>query len=309
MGSPAFALPSLEALVAAGHRVSLAVTQPARPAGRGQREVQPPVAQLAAGLGIDLFQPDRLRSTPALERIREQAPDAIVVAAYGRILPKTILDLPPLGCLNVHPSLLPRHRGASPISGAILAGDTETGVSIMLIDEGMDTGPVLVQRTTIIEVSDDQVSLTDRLAKLSAALLLEALDGRASQSIAPEPQNADLATYTRPASAGDGLLDWNESAAALWRRVRAYAEWPQAHTQWNGRQLRILRASYDESIELEPGRVAEFGPPRRAPLAAAIGTARGALLPEILGLEGRRPLAIAEFLRGAQTLIGAQLGT
>jgi methionyl-tRNA formyltransferase len=271
--------------------------------------VQPPVAERATELGIPTFQPPRLRAHEAVERVAAEHPEAIVVAAYGQILARSVLELPPFGCLNLHPSLLPRHRGAAPISGAILAGDPVTGATIMLMDEGMDTGPILAQRETPIADDDDQLSLTERLARLGAELMVDTLARHAAGTITPQPQEAALATVTRRVMVADGALDWTEPADTLWRRIRAYAEWPQGQTSWNGRQLRILRAAHDSALDLEPGLVAAYGPPRRSPQAVAIGTGRGVLLPEVIGVEGRRPMPIADFLRGAPSLIGSTLAT
>jgi methionyl-tRNA formyltransferase len=309
MGSPLLAVPSLRALVEAGHEVRLVVTQVARPAGRGRRELQPPVAMAAAELGIAITQPERVRAPESLERIGREAPDAIVVAAYGQILPPALLAIPRLGCINVHPSLLPRHRGTSPISAAILAGDPVTGVSIMLMEAGMDTGPVLSQTTTAIADTDDQVTLTARLAELGAGLLVETLARWAIGDVKPQPQDAAVATVTRRTTPADGLLNWNEPAIALWRRVRAYAEWPQAFTAWEGKRLRILAADHDSALSAEPGRVLAVGARVRSPAAAAIGTREGVLLPRIVGLEGRKALSVDTFLRGYPRLIGARLGS
>jgi len=307
MGSPALAVPSLDALIQAGHDVSLAVTQPPRPGGRGRHEIQPPIAVRAAELGIPIFQPERLRAPSAVARVAAEQPLFIVVAAYGQIVPSSVLALPQLGSLNVHPSFLPRHRGAAPISGAILAGDPTTGVTIMLMDEGLDTGPILAQAPTPIADDDDQISLSKRLANMAASLLIVTMAGFAAGSLAPQPQNEQEATLTRRATVADGDLDWTLPAVSLWRRVRAFAEWPQARAWWKGRLIHILRASYDPSLTIEPGLVVAHGPPRRAPIAIAIGTGRGALLPEVVELGGRRPMPIADFLRGARQLIGARL--
>ena len=307
MGTPAFAAPSLRALVGAGHQVTLAVTPVARPAGRGRRPTQPPVAIAAAELGIPTYQPDRIRDREPLARIAQEAPEAIVVAAYGQILPSALLGLPRYGCLNVHASLLPRHRGASPISAAILAGDEITGVSIMLMEEELDTGPVLSQAPTPLQASDDQVSLTERLADMGAQLLVEALGRWARGEIQPQAQDESQATLTRRVTRADGVLDWKEPAESLWRRVRAYAEWPQGLATWEGKLLRILRAGYDEGAIADPGVVLAWGPKRHRPVAAAVGTGKGVLLPEVLLLEGRRHMEIDAFLRGYPSFIGSRL--
>lgn len=299
----------MNALLSAGHTVALAVTRPPRPAGRGRQQTQPPVARRALEAGLQLYQPERIRATDALERIARVQPDVLVVVAYGLILPPSVLAIPRLGCLNVHASLLPRHRGAAPISAALLDGDPETGVSMMLMDEGMDTGPVVARRSTPIASADDEITLSDRLAGLGADLLSETLPAWAAGSIHPEPQDEARATLTRPTTRADGILDWTRPAVELWRRVRAYAGWPQGLTWWAGQLLHICSAGYDEAAHGAPGVVQPWGPRQRAPTAAAIGTGAGVLLPVVVSLAGRRPMPIDAFLRGHPAFIGSVLET
>ncbi|MPZ13467.1 MAG: methionyl-tRNA formyltransferase [Chloroflexi bacterium] len=307
MGTPSLAVVSLRALAAAGTSVSLAVTQVARPAGRGRRETAPPVARAAAELGILHFQPDRIRDPDAVERLASEAPDVIVVVAYGQILPPAVLTIPRLGCINVHLSLLPRHRGASPVSGAILAGDEVTGVTIMLMDEGMDTGPIVAQRETPIAPEDDEATLRERLAALGADLLVETLPNWGDGRITSRPQDHARATVTRKVKREDALLNWGHPAIHLWQRIRAYAEWPQGHTFWEGKRLRIRTAAVDDSASAEPGLVIPWGPRTRSPSAVAIGTGQGVLVPKTLGLEGRQVVPIGAFLAGHPTFIGSHL--
>lgn len=309
MGSPEFAVPSLRAVVEAGHDVSLAVTQPPHPAGRGRRMTEPATAIAARDLGLPVYQPERVRRPEAIERIRQQEPEAIVIAAYGQILPRAVLDIPRLGCINVHPSLLPRHRGPSPIPAAILAGDRVTGVSIMLLDEGMDTGPVLARTEVPIADEDDATTLGPRLAAIGARLLVNTLPRWASADIQAEPQVDAEATYSRLLTRTDGALDWRQPAESLWLRVRAVAEWPQAFTTWDGKLVRILSAGVDPSSSAEPGLVVAVGARTRVPTAAAIGTGAGLLLPWVVGIEGRKPVAIDAFLRGYPAFVGARLTT
>lgn len=308
MGSPALAVAVLERMVAAGHQVPLVVTQVASRAGRGLHESQPAVALAARSMGLPVFQPKAIRSQRTRERIREAQPDIIVVAAYGRILPREILEIPPLACLNVHLSLLPRHRGAAPVSGAILAGDRVTGVSIMAMEEGLDTGPVLAQAPRPIIGDDDQLSLTERLGRLGADLLVDLLPRWAAGAVTPQPQDESKATWTHPTQRSDAGLDWNQPAVQLWRKVRAYAEWPIAFTTWNGKLLRILKADYQPAGEVARGTVAALGQDRRA-RSAAIGTARGSLIPRLLGIEGKKAAPIDVFLQGYPGFIGATLGS
>jgi methionyl-tRNA formyltransferase len=264
------------------------------------------VAQSAQALGLEIFQPKAVRTEATRERIRAALPDVIVVVAYGRILPREILDVPPLGCLNVHLSLLPRHRGAAPISGAILAGDPITGVSIMIMEEGLDTGPVLAQAMTPITREDDQVTLTGKLGQLGADLLVDLLPRWQAGEVEPRPQDESQATWTYPTQRTDALLDWSQPAIQLWRKVRAYAEWPIAYSTWNGKLLRILKAEYNSGVELPLGAVAPFGEDRR-PRAVCIGTAEGVLLPQVLGLEGKRAMPVSAFLQGYPGLVGSTL--
>jgi methionyl-tRNA formyltransferase len=311
MGSPRFAVPSLHALVRRGHEIALVVTQPTRPAGRGKQLHQPPVAALAEHLGLPLFQPERIRPPAVVARLQQVQPEAIVVAAYGQILPPSVLSIPPLGCINVHPSLLPRHRGAAPIAASILAGDSETGVTIMLMDEGMDTGPLLSAHHVPLGDDDDQVTLTSRLALLGGDLLVETLADLEASRISPQAQNNEQATTSRPVNRNDAVLDWSRPAVDLWRQVRAFAEWPQATTWWGRRALRILAARYDDTSSgaLNAGQVAPWGLRSRTPQAIAIGTGRGFLLPHVVGIEGKRVMPIEVFLRGQASIVGAQLGS
>src|SRR5436190_7766161 len=217
MGSPGFAVPSLEGLFDAGHEVALVLAQPDRPAGRGRQPTSPPVAAFARERGLPLFQPPSLKPPEAFARVRETAPDIVVVAAYGLILRREVLELPRLGCLNVHASLLPRHRGAAPVSAAILAGDAETGVCLMRMEVGLDTGPVLARLSTPIGPTDTTPTLTDRLAQLGRKVLDDTLPRWAAGEIVPEPQDDTLATYAPKITREDARLDWSLSAEELWR--------------------------------------------------------------------------------------------
>lgn len=307
MGSPSFAAPSLTALHEAGHDLCLVVTQQSRPAGRGRREREPGMALLARSLGLAVFQPERVRHPGAVARIAEMRPDAIVVVAYGQILPRSILAIPPLGCVNVHPSLLPRHRGATPIAGALLAGDVDTGVSIMLMDHGMDTGPVLSQHVVRISDADDVVTLGHSLATLGAELLAVTLPQLSTGTLTPQPQDERYATLTRPSVRADGLLDWAEPAQRLWRRVRAYADWPLGHTWWDGKLVRIRAARWELGQAEAPGRVVGRRFRGGAASEAAIGTGDGYLLPTQLGIEGGKLMAADAFLRGHPSFAGSDL--
>jgi methionyl-tRNA formyltransferase len=313
MGSPAFAVPSLEGLLHAGYDVALVMAQPDRPAGRGRQPTPPPVATFARERGLPLFQPPTLKPREAFARVREAAPDVIVVAAYGLILRREVIDLPPLGCLNVHASLLPRHRGAAPISAAILAGDAETGVCLMRMEVGLDTGPVLACRSTPISQTDETPGLTERLALLGRDILVEELPRWAAGEIVPQPQDDTLATYAPKIVREDARLDWSRPAIELARQVRAYRGWPDAFTTWQGKQVKVLAArmaAYPGARTGEgehvPGRVVLV--PDGAAQRPAVVTGDGLLLLDAVALEGKRPADSLDFVRGYRAFVGADLG-
>jgi methionyl-tRNA formyltransferase len=300
MGTPDFAVPVLEALLD-GCPVAGVVSQPDRPAGRGRRPQPSPVARLARERGLALIQPASLRKEPAaVEQLRAWKPDVIVVAAFGQILRPEVLAIPPRGCLNVHASLLPRWRGAAPIAHAILAGDEVTGVSIMQIEPGLDTGPVLLARELPIAPDDTAGTLSVRLARLGAELLREALPAWLAGTLAPAPQDDNLATLAPALRKEQGELDWLRPAESLARQVRAFDPWPGAFTTWEDRTLKILRAAA-VSGQAEPGLVV----PCDGGLAA--GTAAGLLHLLELQLAGRRPAGGSEFRRGHARIVGDRL--
>lgn len=311
MGTPEFAVPSLDALVGAGHRVVAVYTRQDKPAGRGREPTQSPVKRYAVAAGIPVEQPGSLRTPKAPEQLASYAPDLLVVAAYGLILPKSILDAPRLGPVNVHPSLLPRHRGPAPIAGAILAGDAETGVSIMLMDEGVDTGPILSQSVVPLDGAETTGSLTDRLAAVGAELLAATVSRWVASEIQPRPQDDSLATFTQQFSKADGMIDWEQPATTLARRIRALQPWPGAFTFWNGRLLKVLRArpldvtgsSPVGTSDRQPGDV--LAGLNASPIVVVTGA--GLLAIDEVQLEGKRSLPAAEFRRG-QPIDGAHLG-
>jgi methionyl-tRNA formyltransferase len=317
MGTPDFAVPILRALVehappgllwAGGLDIVGVITRPDKPAGRGQRLIYSPVKQYAVERGVPVHQPGSLRRPEAQQLLRALAPDLIVVAAFGQILPREVLDLPEYGCLNVHASLLPRHRGASPVAGALLAGDTETGASIMLMDEGLDTGPVVARRAVPIQPGETAGELTDRLAVLGATLLVQTLPTWLARGIGPEPQDESKATMTRPLHKEDGHLDWHTSAIPLERAVRAYSPWPGAVTTWEGRQLKVLRArALADPQGHAPGECFTVVEGRETLLACACE--QSALAFGVIQLEGKRAMPSEELLRGHPALATAYLGT
>ncbi len=317
MGSPEFSLPTLEGLVKAGYDILGVYTRPDRPSGRGRALTPPPVKTAAEQYGLPVFQPPGLRKPEVVEELAALKPDVIVVCAYGVILRQPVLDIPPKGVVNVHPSLLPRHRGASPIASAILAGDEETGVTIMLMDPGMDTGPILEQRDVAISPRDDSGSLGERLSQVAAELLLEVLPRWLADEIEPQPQDDALATHAPLLQKEDGAIDWSRPAVEIWRQVRAFHPWPGAFTTLAGERL-LIRGAWPLSAPAaaEPGTVSplspqevEMLPPEIRQEALAVHTGEGLLVVLRLQQAGRRALSAAEFLRGQRGLFGQRLGT
>ncbi|MCW5888169.1 MAG: methionyl-tRNA formyltransferase [Anaerolineales bacterium] len=306
MGSPEFARPSLQALAAwpAAQLVGV-VTQPDRPAGRGRQLTPPPVKSLALELGLPLMQPERLRAKEPMQQLRHWVPDLIVVAAFGQILRPAVLDMPKYGCINVHASLLPRWRGASPIVAAILHGDAEAGVTIMKMDPGMDTGPMLSKRSLPIQPEDTAASLSDKLSTLGAELLLETLPGYLDGLVQPQPQPEEGITLAPLLEKSAGQLDpRTEPAELLARKVRAFNPWPIASLPWKGGPLRILRAQAipaDRGDGLGAGRhIVHAGLP-------ALVTTAGVLVLEEVQPAGKKPMNGRDFLQGARDWATAEM--
>jgi methionyl-tRNA formyltransferase len=288
-GTPAFAVPALEALVLARHEVSLVLTQPDRPAGRGMRLAPSPVALCADRHGVPVSKPESLRSPEARAQLEALAPDVMVVAAYGQILPQAVLDVPRHGCINIHASLLPRWRGAAPVHRAILVGDQETGVSIMRMDAGLDTGPVLLERRIPIAPDDTTGTLTDKLARLGAEALVDAL-GRLD-ALPARPQDSARATYASKVSKGEAAVDWSRPAEDIARQVRAFNPAPGAQATVRGVRLKIWEAKA----------VAESLSPGETVIASSqlrIGCGMGSLQLVLVQREGGRRVTAEEFLRG-----------
>ena len=316
MGTPYFAIPVLARLLDAGHQVVCVVTRQDRPTGRGRHVEPPPVKVYAEQRSLRVLQPPSLRGPEAVEQLASQQPDAIIVAAYGRILPPEVLALPRKGVVNLHPSLLPRHRGPSPVITALLEGDEATGVTVMLLDEGMDTGPILAQRREPILSKDTTGVLTERLFRLGADLLEETLRHWEAGQVTPVPQDEKEATSTGLYTKVDGELDWTMPTAVLERRVRAFDPWPGCSTRWRGKGLRILEGAVVEEVAAThvPGDIIALTG-KRDVLVAVVTGADGAVGPskkEALGLlrlqlEGRRPQSAEEFLRGYPDFVGSRL--
>ena len=304
MGTPDFAVQVLASLLDAGREVVGVFTRPDRPVGRGKRMSPPPVKRYSDERGLPVFQPASLKSQEVQRRMSELRPDVIVVAAYGRYIPREVLELPLRGCLNVHPSLLPKYRGPSPVSAAILAGDDATGVTVMKVTEEMDAGPIVTSRRTAIGPDETAESLTRRLFELGAELLVEVLPKWAAGDIEGEPQDQGLATATKLLTREDGEIDWNKPAAFIARQVRAYHPWPGAYTRWDGKLLKIVAAHPSDSIDSTGDSAAFVGLPEGG---LAVTTAAGALIIDALQLEGGRPVAATEFLSGHPNVIGARV--
>ncbi|NLC71899.1 MAG: methionyl-tRNA formyltransferase [Desulfuromonadaceae bacterium] len=303
MGTPEFAVPALRTLVELGMPVAAVFTQPDRPKGRGQVLMPPPVKALAEELAIPVIQPARLRQPEAVAELERIAPDLIVVAAYGQILPKNVLEIPRFGCINVHASLLPRYRGASPINKAILEGETETGITTMLMDAGLDTGAMLVRRAIPIGFEETAGELHDRLARLGGEALAETIRLLCRGELRPEPQNDAESSYAPLLKKEDGLIDWHETARRIHNQVRGLDPWPGAYSHLRGTPVKLYRTlPVAEDRDGQPGMIAAVS---EEGLTVFCGS--GALLVREVQLPGRKRLPVAEFLRGHPLTVGELL--
>lgn len=308
MGTPEFSVSPLEYLIRSEYQVVGVYTQPDKPTGRGRTLEQSPVKKVALAHGLDVFQPVRLRNPDEVQRLAALKPDLILVAAFGQILPQSVLDIPPFGCLNIHPSLLPKYRGATPIPSAILGGDNETGVTIMLMDAGMDTGAIISQIIVGIEPQDTTESLTRRLAQGGVRLLGEVLPLWFDRSLKPQPQDVSKATYTSPIAKEDGVINWQMSAEEISRRVRAFYPWPGCYTWWQGKLLKLQEVvPLHKNKDLLPGKVVALASDQ--PAVVGVETGDGILGVLCAQLEGKRALTAAEFLLGQRTFVGSTLGS
>jgi methionyl-tRNA formyltransferase len=297
-GTPAFAAAALEAIAAAGHTIVLVMTQPDRPAGRGLAAAASPVKRVAERLGVPVHQPERLRDPATHAPLRDSRAELLVVAAYGLILPQAVLDIPPRGAVNIHASLLPRWRGAAPIQRALLAGDAETGITIMQMDAGLDTGPMLLAEHVPIEAGDTGGTLHDKLAAAGARLIVRAIDGLARGALAPVPQPGEGATYAAKIDKREARIDWTASAAEIERRVRAFNPVPGAATALRGEGIKLWRAVPCEGAGA-PGTVLAASADG---IVVACGT--GVLRLTELQRAGGKRLAAGDFLRGVPVHAG-----
>jgi len=305
MGTPEFAIPCLEHLMLGRYEGIAVYTQPDKLGGRGRSPISSPVKKAAETLKLPVVQPVSLKSADVVKQLAGFHPDVIVVAAFGQILPQSVLDIPRYGCINVHFSLLPRFRGASPVASSILAGDAFTGVSIMLMDRGLDTGPVLVRAAIPISAWDTTGSLTSKLSQVAARLLQELLARWLRGEITPQAQNEAEATLSNTISKEEGEIDWQLPAVDLWRRVRAFHPWPGCYTRWQGKQLKIIGAvPRPDTGTLEVGQVVAL---EKDGAAFGVCTGDGTLGVSKVQLEGKRAMSADDFLRGQRQFIGVIL--
>lgn len=303
MGTPDFAVPTLEALHGSRHAVSAVVTQPNRPSGRGRKPMPPAVKKAALEMGYPVLQPESVRSDPFKAHLAELAPDLLVVVAYGQILRADVLAIPRMGAVNIHASLLPRYRGPGPIQRAIIDRAPETGVATMMLDEGMDTGDILLMQKTPIAPDETAGSLHDRLADMGADLLLATIEGMQSGKVAPQPQNHDAATYAPMLTKEDGHIDWSADAEAIEALIRGVTPWPGAFTFYDEQRLKIFRAAVAGLDSDAPSGTVVPGFPDELRVAAGSGALS---ILEIQGASGKR-MDIAAFLRGFDLPAGSRL--
>ncbi len=304
LGTPEFAVPSLRALRDEVELLAV-VTQPDRPQGRGRKVAPPPVALAARELGVPVLQPAKLRDPAVVASLQALHPDVIITVAYGKIIPPQILTLPPLGCVNVHPSLLPKYRGASPIQTALANGERETGVTIMYQSEALDAGDIILQRRVPIAPDDTAQSLEAKLAAVGAQALVEALHLIAAGKAPRHPQDEAQTTYAGKLTKDHGRIDWTQPAARLVNFIRAMDPWPSAYTWHQGRRLKICKGRAVEGVVgVQPGTVAEI----RRGEGFVVATGQGGLLVTEVQPEGRRRMTADEYIRGTHLLVGEMLG-
>jgi len=304
MGTSGFAVPTLQALFD-NYRLVAVVTQPDRPSGRGRILSMSKVKERALKLGIPVLQPERVRDSSFVSEIRTLKPRLIVVAAYGQILPRTLLEVPEMGCINVHASLLPRYRGAAPINRAIAQGESTTGVTTIIMDEGMDTGPILLSRAISIDPEDTAGTLAERLAEAGADIILETIKGLERGEIRPTIQDASQATYAPPYRKEDGWIDWNQPASILHRQMRALNPWPGTYTRMGGKILKVFWAEVDRTLQSQnPGCILDVGKE-----GIRVATGEGHLILKEVQLEGKKRLSVREFILGHPVDAGTVLGS
>ena len=304
MGTPDFAVGTLEEIIKAGHEVALVVTQPDKPRGRSGALQFPPVKECAVAHGIEVFQPKKIREEENVEYLRQYNADIIVVAAFGQLLPKSILDMPKYGCINVHASLLPKYRGAAPIQWSVINGDTVTGVTIMQMDIGMDTGDMIAKREVVIGEEETGGGLFDKLAEVGAKLCVDTMVEIENGTATRTPQNHDEATHVSMISKELGNVDWNKSAVEIERLIRGLNPWPSAFTQLDGKTFKLWKAKVvEETTDKAPGTIVRVGKD-----CLAVQTGEGLLSLLEVQLEGKKRMEVDAFLRGYQVEEGTCLG-
>lgn len=306
MGTPDFSVPVLTRLVEDGYEVVAVYTQPDKPSGRGRSVTPSPIKEAAQKIGLHIEEPLSFKEEAVVDHMQSFEPDITVVASYGHILPKRVIDMPKHGCLNIHPSLLPKYRGPSPIASAILSGDDETGVTVMTVLPKVDSGHILTQLKVTIDAEDTTQSLTPKLFQLGADLLVYTIPRWMDGEIMAQPQDDNVATYTRTYTKADGRIDWNMPATQISRMIRAFNPWPGCYTTWQDKTLKIIEAIPLPSTETdyEPGRVIKLG---EADADVGVITANGILLLRTVQHEGKRPNSISDFTHGQKGLIGSIL--
>ena len=303
MGSPEFAVPPLLALGADGYDIVAVYTQPDKPSGRGRGMSPSPVKRAAISLGLPVIQPPSLKKTPeTILELTRLKPEIIIVAGYGQILPRAVLDLPRFGCLNLHPSLLPRHRGAAPVVATLLAGDTWAGTSVMLMEAGLDTGPVLARASVLIREEDTTGLLSGKLSRISSSLLLDVIPRWVRGQIEPQAQNEALATCFKTIQKEAGQIDWNLPATVIFRQIRAFQPWPGAYTSYRGKTLKITAGHVLDQVSVQPP-----GTVIAQPGSFAVVTGKGTLGITRVQLEGKQEMPSTEFLRGQPGMVGVHL--
>lgn len=294
MGTPEFSIPALESLNQSGYNISLVITQKDRPRGRGKRMLPTPIKSKALKLGLEVYQPDCVNSSDSIDKLKKLSPDCIVVAAYGQILKKEILSLPKYGCINIHASLLPRHRGAAPINWAIIEGDKETGITIMEMDEGLDTGDIISWERIAIEDEDDSQSLHDKLAKLGGRLIVKTLDDMKAGEISKIPQDDSLSTYASMLSKDIGKINWNSSGDNIVNLVRGLKPWPSAYIIYKGLNVKVHKVKKIEKFSKEDNgmvvKVSDEG--------IYVNCLDSCIVIEELQFPGKRKMQVSEHLRG-----------
>lgn len=306
MGTPDFAVGALEAIIQAGHEVVCVVTQPDKPKGRSGQMQFSPVKECALKHGLPVFQPERIKRPEAVEELKKYDAKVFVVAAFGQIVSREILDMPPLGCINIHASLLPKYRGASPIQQAVLDGEEKSGVTIMQMEDGIDTGDILYQKEILLDAKETGESLFDKLSVLGAEAIVEALPLLEAGKLTPVKQDESKATHVKMISKSQGLIDWSESSVVIERKIRGLNSWPSAYTNYKGKQLKIWDADVTDIAaegEARPGMV--VGVDKET---IFVQTGDGVLAIRQLQLEGKKRMCTHDFLLGCQIMPGESLG-